>query len=105
MKSAGEVKKRNPLEKGKTAKRVFLIFTIVCGALAVLFDIAAVCMQVMVSGENLLTMDSRLGYILAVNYRWVTLAAVFLTVVAAAMLTLFILNRRRRKKAVNALEG
>ncbi len=82
----------------KTAKRIFFILTVVCGALAVVFDIVAVCMQVQVSGEKLLTMDSHWGYILAVNYRWVTLAAVILTVSALAMLTAYILYRRKRKK-------
>lgn len=82
----------------KTAKRIFFILTVVCGALAVVFDIAAVCMQVQVSGEKLLTMDSHWGYILAVNYRWVTLTAVILTVSALAMLTAYILYRRKRKK-------
>jgi len=56
-------------ENMKTAKRIFFILTVVCGALAVVFDIVAVCMQVQVSGEKLLTMDSHWGYILAVNYR------------------------------------
>ena len=51
----------------KTAKRIFFILTVVCGALAVVFDIVAVCMQVQVSGEKLLTMDSHWGYILAVT--------------------------------------
>ena len=89
----------------KTAKRIFFILTVVCGALAVVFDIAAVCMQVQVSGEKLLTMDSHWGYILAVNYRWVTLTAVILTVSALAMLTAYILYRRKRKKAAQMPEG
>ena len=81
----------------KTAKRIFFILTVVCGALAVVFDIVAVCMQVQVSGEKLLTMDSHWGYILAVNYRWVTLAAVILTVSALAMLTAYILYSTPRR--------
>ena len=89
----------------KTAKRILFILTVVCGALAVVFDIVAVCMQVQVSGEKLLTMDSHWGYILAVNYRWVTLAAVILTVSALAMLTAYILYRRKRKKDAQMPEG
>ena len=80
----------------KTARRVFLILTIVCGILAVGLDIAAICMQAMVAGENLLTMDSHWGYLLAVSYRWVTLAAVLLTIAAAALLTAFLLSRKKR---------
>lgn len=82
----------------KTAKRVFLILTIVFGGLAVILDIAAVCMQIQVSGENLLTMDSSWGYILAVSYRWVTLAAVLLTVAAAVLLAAYLLIRKKQKK-------
>lgn len=82
----------------KTARRVFLIVTIVCGALAVIADIAAAGMQIQVAGENLLTMDSHWGYILAVSYRWVTLAAVVLTVTAAGLLTAFLLTRKKDKK-------
>jgi len=63
----------------KTARRVFLILTIVCGVIAVILDVAAVCMQALAAGENLLTMDSHWGYLLAVSYRWVTLAAGVLT--------------------------
>ena len=80
----------------KTAKRIFFILTVVCGALAVVFDIVAVCMQVQVSGEKLLTMDSHWGYILA---------AVILTVSALAMLTAYILYRRKRKKDAQMPEG
>ncbi len=82
----------------KTARRVLLIVTIVCGALALLADIAALAMQIQVAGENLLTMDSHWGYILAVSYRWVTLAAVVLTIAAAILLTVFLLTRKKRKK-------
>ncbi len=83
----------------KTARRVFLILTIVCAVLAVALDFAAVCMQILVSGENLLTMDSHWGYFLAVSYRWVTLTAVLLTVAAAALLTAYLLSRKKQKKA------
>lgn len=82
----------------KTARRVFLILTIICGILAVGLDIAAICMQAMVAGENLLTMDSHWGYLLAVSYRWVTLAAILLTAAAAVLLTAFLLIRRKQKK-------
>lgn len=82
----------------KKARRVLLIVTIVCGALALIVDIAAVAMQIQVAGENLLTMDSHWGYILAVSYRWVTLAAVVLTVTAAGLLTAFLLTRKKDKK-------
>ena len=82
----------------KTARRVFLILTIICGILAVGLDIAAICMQAMVAGENLLTMDSHWGYLLAVSYRWVTLAAILLTAWAAVLLTAFLLIRRKQKK-------
>ena len=80
----------------RTARRVFLILTIVCCVLAAALDVTAVCMQIQVSGENLLTMDSHWGYLLAVSYRWVTLAAVLLTVAAAALLTVFLLSRKKR---------
>lgn len=83
----------------KTARRVFLILTIVSAVLAVALDFAAVCMQILVSGESLLTMDSRWGYFLAVSYRWVTLTAVLLTVAAAALLTAYLLSRKKQKKA------
>ena len=82
----------------KTARRVFLILTIISGSLAVVLDIAAVYMQSLVAGENLLTMNSRWGYLLAVSYRWVTLAAVILSIVAAALLTVFLLTRKKQKK-------
>lgn len=83
----------------KKTKRVFLILIIVFGGLAVVLDIAAVCMQILVSGENLLTMNSSWGYFLAVSYRWVTLAAVLLTVAEAALLVVFFLMRKRAKKS------
>ena len=83
----------------KTARRVFLILTIVCGILAAELDITAICMQTLVAGENLLTMDSHWGYLLAVSYRWVTLAAIILTIAAAGLLTAYILIRKRQKKA------
>ena len=83
----------------KRARRVFLILTIVITVLAAILDITALCMQIQVSGENLLTMDSRTGYMLAVSYRWVTLAAVILTVVAAALVTAYSLYRKKQKKA------
>lgn len=79
------------------ARRVLLIVTIVCGALALLVDITALAMQIQVAGENLLTMDSHRGYILAVSYRWVTLAAVVLTIAAAILLTVFLLTRKKGK--------
>lgn len=82
----------------KTAKRIFLILTIVCGILALGLDITAICMQTLVAGDNLLTMDSHWGYLLAVSYRWVTLAAIILTMAAAAILTAYILIRRREKR-------
>lgn len=88
----------------KRATSVFLILTIVCGILAVGLDITAVCMQVLVAGENLLTMDSRWGYLLAVSYRWVTLAAIILTVAAAALLTAFLLIRRKQKRSTKQAE-
>ena len=82
----------------KTARRVFLILTIVCGILAAGLDITAICMQTLVAGENLLTMDSHWGYLLAVSYRWVTLAAIILTIAAAGLLTAYILIRKRQKR-------
>ncbi len=82
----------------KRARRIFLILTIVSGILAVGLDITAICMQTLVAGENLLTMDSHWGYLLAVSYRWVTLAAILLTVAAAALLAAFLLIRRKQKK-------
>lgn len=82
----------------KRARRIFLILTIVCGILAAALDITAICMQALVAGENLLTMDSHWGYLLAVSYRWVTLAAVILTVATAALLAAYILIRRKQKR-------
>ncbi len=89
----------------KTARRVFLILTIVCGVIAVILDVAAVCMQALAAGENLLTMDSHWGYLLAVSYRWVTLAAVILTAAAAILITAYILSRKKQRKAAEAAAG
>ena len=89
----------------KTARRVFLILTIVCGVIAVILDVAAVCMQALAAGETLLTMDSHWGYLLAVSYRWVTLAAVILTAAAAILITAYILSRKKQRKAAEAAAG
>lgn len=97
LKTAGFEQERKVIPV-KTAKRIFLILTIVCAALAAVLDITALCMQVQVSGERLLTMDSRMGYLLAVSYRWVTLAAVIFTVAAAALVVAYILSRKKRKR-------
>ena len=83
----------------KTAKRILGVLTIICGILAVGLDITAICMQAMVAGENLLSMNSHWGYLLAVSYRWVTLAAIILTVVAATFLVAFLLIRKKQKKS------
>ena len=82
----------------KTTKLVFLTLTIAFMALAAILDIVALCMQIQVSGERLLTMDSRLGYLLAVSYRWVTLAAVIFTIVAVALLVAYIFIQRKQKR-------
>ena len=89
----------------KTARRVFLILTIVCGVIAVILDVAAVCMQALAAGENLLTMDSHWGYLLAVSYRWVTLAAVIPTAAAAILIPPYILSRKKQRKAAEAAAG
>ena len=82
----------------KFVKYGFYLLTLICCGVAV-------WMQVSVSGDNLLTMDTGMGYMLAVSYRWVTLAAVILTAAAAILITAYILSRKKQRKAAEAAAG
>ena len=79
----------------KFVKYGFYLLTLICCGVAV-------WMQVSVSGDNLLTMDTGMGYMLAVSYRWVTLAAVILVVLS---LMIFAISRLRRKKTEGKKPG
>ena len=79
----------------KFVKYGFYLLTLICCGVAV-------WMQVSVSGENLLTMDTGMGYMLAVSYRWVTLAAVILVVLS---LMIFAISRFCRKKTEGKKPG
>ena len=78
----------------KIARRIFYGLTaLVCAV--------AIWMQVSVSGDNLLTMDSKKGYFLAVSYQWVTLVAVGLVVLAGLWGLLAWMVRRKKSQAVD----
>ena len=79
----------------KFVKYGFYLLTLICCGVAV-------WMQVSVSGDNLLTMDTGMGYMLAVSYRWVTLAAVILVVLS---LMIFAISRFCRKKTEGKKPG
>lgn len=72
----------------KVVKRIVYIITLLC-------CLVAIWMQISVSGENLLTMDSQKGYLLAVSYRWVTLAAVILAAISLLIAVLGFLRKRK----------
>ena len=75
----------------KIARRIFYGLTaLVCAV--------AIWMQVSVSGDNLLTMDSKKGYFLAVSYQWVTLVAVGLVVLAGLWGLLAWMVRRKKSR-------
>ena len=78
----------------KIARRIFY-------GLTVLVCAVAIWMQVSVSGDNLLTMDSKKGYFLAVNYQWVTLVAVGLVVLAALWGLIAWMVRRKKSQAAD----
>lgn len=82
----------------KALRWIFRILTLLCCLAALICGGLAFWMQKQVSGENLLTMNSRLGYFVAVNYRWVTLLALFLGLAAAGMVALWILSRRKGRQ-------
>ena len=79
----------------KFVKYGFYLLTLICCGVAV-------WMQVSVSGDNLLTMDTGMGYMLAASYRWVTLAAVILVVLS---LMIFAISRLCRKKTEGKKPG
>ena len=85
----------------KILRRIFFILTLLCCVAALGFGGTAIWMQIQVSGENLLTMNSHWGYILAVNSRWVTLTAVILGIVSVGMLVVCVVYKwkHRKKKA------
>ena len=83
----------------KNLKRIFFFVTLIFCAAAVILGGIAIWMQIQVSGENLLTMDSSLGYILAVNYRKVTLSAVIVAGIALIMFAICIIHKLKHKKS------
>ncbi len=82
----------------KKQKRIFTLLTLISGILAAIAVCAAVFMRIKVSGDNLLSMNSNLGYFLAVSYRWAGLAAAVLVIVFAALLAACVIKRRKKKK-------
>ena len=74
-------------------KKPFKILLIVLAVITVILVIAAVIMLRAVSGDNLFYMDSKLGHIYAVSYRWVTLAAGF-----CLFWIVFAVRLRKRKR-------
>lgn len=90
----------------KTARRVFLILTIVCGVIAVILDVAARMYAGAGGGRE--PFDD--GFALGLSFsgsatRWVTLAAVILTAAAAILITAYILSRKKQRKAAEAAAG
>ncbi len=81
-------------------KRKGALFCAVLYLLTALCIGAAVWLQIAVSGEKLLTMDSAAGRWMAASYRWVTVAAAALTLVSVPVL----LARGKRKKAASAAQ-
>ena len=73
----------------KIVKGILLAITIVTVCFAVYAQMA-------VFGENLLYAPSQWGFFLARSYRWITIAAVILTV-------LFVLGALRRKRKAKGL--
>lgn len=91
----------------KILRRIFFILTLLCCVAALSFGGVAIWMQMQVSGENLLTMNSHWGYILAVNYRWVTLTAILLGIASVGMLAVCIVYKwkhRKKKAAVSVTD-
>ena len=82
----------------KKQKHILTLLTPIFGILAALAVCAAVFMRIKVSGDNLLTMNSNLGYFLAVSYRWTALAAAMLVIIFAALLATCIIIKRKQKK-------
>lgn len=68
-------------------------------ALTILLAAGAVYTRILVSGESLLTISSRWGYVLAVSYRYIGLAAVLFFLLSICVFLPGVLSFFRKKKA------
>ena len=77
-------------------KKATKITLLVIASLTVITAIAAIVMLNAVSGDTLFYMDSTLGYVCAVSYRWVCLASVIL-------ILFWVLLAVKNRKTVSAM--